>query len=72
MGVRRLHTEQYPKGLGNTTSNISIYFKEKPIEKTSFSCSRLEPLNKILKESKVENILLTGIETHIQNIKILK
>jgi len=59
-------TEQYPKGLGPTVSEIKEQLPSyQPIEKLTFSCCE-EPnfLNEIKKLNK-KSIILTGMETHI-------
>ena len=60
-------TEQYPKGLGLTISNIkeisddtSVYF-----EKTSFNALNHEDILCAIKNLNRKNIVLFGIETHI-------
>ncbi len=59
-------TEQYPKGLGQTVSEIREALPSyRPIEKLTFSCcgepSFLEEINKLGKKT----IILVGMETHI-------
>jgi isochorismate hydrolase len=61
-----LATEQYPKGLGRTVSEV----KEElgpitPIEKVSFSCCGVTPFNERLEELKRNQIILTGMEAHV-------
>jgi len=59
-------TEQYPKGLGYTINNLKECI-ENPItiEKNSFSCFGSKEFEEHLKEKKIKNILLIGIETHV-------
>ena len=59
-------TEQYPKGLGSTVSELKDFiYPENIFEKTSFSAlENKEVLGKI-KSFNPKNIILTGIETHI-------
>jgi len=59
-------TEQYPKGLGRTISEV----KEElglivPLEKVSFSCCGVDAFNERLKETGRNQIVLAGIEAHI-------
>ncbi|BCB95212.1 hydrolase [Dissulfurispira thermophila] len=59
-------TEQYPKGLGQTVTEIKDALPSyQPIEKLTFSCCE-EPnfLNEIKRLNK-KTIILTGMETHI-------
>ena len=59
------YTEQYPKGLGRTTSKISSHLADlKPIEKNRFSAAD-EQFIAILREKQVSQIILTGIEAHV-------
>ena len=66
LGVPIIATEQYPKGLGNTISEVREYIKEEELcEKTSFSAlENPDVLNKI-KACSPKNIVITGIEAHI-------
>ncbi len=61
-----LATEQYPKGLGKTVSEV----KEElgsivPIEKVSFSCCGVNAFNERLEETGRKQAVLTGIEAHV-------
>lgn len=61
-----LATEQYPKGLGNTVSEINKNIqKENIFEKTSFSALDDDKLKNKLKGLNKHQIILLGIETHI-------
>ncbi len=61
-----LLTEQYPKGLGQTVSEIrdalSVY---QPVEKLAFSCCGESAFMKALKTLNKKTVLLTGMETHV-------
>lgn len=61
-----LLTEQYPKGLGLTVSEIrdalSIY---QPVEKLAFSCCGEPAFMNTLKALNRKTVLLTGMETHV-------
>jgi nicotinamidase-related amidase len=60
-------TEQVPDKLGETTPEIGKLLLEsaRPISKVSFSCCGNEPFMAQLKTLHRQQILLTGIETHI-------
>lgn len=59
-------TEQYPKGLGKTVSRISSCLEEHLFfEKNCFSSCGVDELSKWLKDSGRNQIILTGIETHV-------
>ncbi|RLI13392.1 hydrolase [Candidatus Bathyarchaeota archaeon] len=58
-------TEQYPKGLGPTIPEIRKFLRVKPIEKIEFSCMASSGFRRRLFETNAENLVLTGIETHI-------
>lgn len=64
--VSRLYTEQYPKGLGRTDSDI---LKEcgnlDPIEKTAFSCMGAPSFKEKLEASSKPIVVISGMETHI-------
>lgn len=60
------YTEQYPKGLGPTTSAVKEVLNESiAIEKMSFSCSGAPGLFEELKKKKIEQVVLCGIESHV-------
>jgi isochorismate hydrolase len=66
MRIPILLTEQYPRGLGNTTPEIKRELEPiLPIEKVAFSCCEVEVFNKKLDSTKRKQIILSGIETHI-------
>ncbi len=61
-----LVTEQYPRGLGHTDSEIDSYIGEvHRIEKIAFSCFGEPKFLGRLKGMNVQTLLLGGIETHI-------
>lgn len=62
-----IHSEQYPKGLGNTVSDIATHFPETSgsITKTSFSCAEAEGFNELIVKQNRQQIIITGIESHI-------
>ena len=61
-----LVTEQYPKGLGQTVSEIRealpLY---QPVEKLAFSCCGESAFKNALRALKRKTVLLTGMETHV-------
>ncbi len=60
-----LFTQQYTKGLGPTIEPLSKYIRTSPIEKVTFSCCQVPAFMEQIIETGAENIVLTGIETHI-------
>ncbi len=59
-------TEQYPKGLGPTVSEvIDVLPAYHPIEKLSFSCCGEPNFMDLLKLQNRKTVILTGMETHI-------
>tara|TARA_B100000029_G_scaffold407367_1_gene408259 strand:- start:350 stop:844 length:495 start_codon:yes stop_codon:yes gene_type:complete len=60
-------TEQYPRGLGHTVTGIreNLPKTTKIIEKTEFSAVQNPAFQEILSQGLPEDILLTGMETHI-------
>ncbi|MDT7540452.1 MAG: hypothetical protein QOE33_356 [Acidobacteriota bacterium] len=67
LGVPLLVTEQYPKGLGHTASEIRTVLPEgfEPVEKTAFSSCGARPFLAQLDETGARQILLCGIEAHV-------
>lgn len=70
LDVRRLLTEQYPKGLGPTDPEVAARMP-KAIEKTAFSGCGSEAFLASLGEAAsaeqaaVESVVLAGVETHV-------
>lgn len=60
-------TEQYPKGLGETVSEVkdSIGADVEIFEKNTFSALDNDEIKKFVKSKKRKQIVLFGIETHI-------
>lgn len=67
LGVPIIVTEQYPKGLGRTASEILAKLPEgfRPIEKLTFSSCGVAEFSAQLREQRVEQVMLCGIEGHI-------
>lgn len=70
LSIPTIITEQYPKGLGGTVSQIKdvIDTETYTVEKTSFSAMAEEAFAskiKQLKDSNINQIFICGIETHI-------
>ena len=61
-----LHSEQYPKGLGNTVAAIAEHFPESSsVTKTSFSCSDAEGFNDLIATQKRQQVIIVGMESHV-------
>ena len=67
MNIPMVITEQYPKGLGSTITDItSVIDESTPIlEKTSFSAMLTPEFADKIKSLGKKNIIVGGIETHI-------
>ena len=66
MAIPVLITEQYPKGLGPTVSEIKRELGPTlPIEKVSFSCCGVETFNEKINQTGRKQVILSGIETHV-------
>lgn len=67
LGIPITVTEQYPKGLGFTISDIkeTIGSDFNPIEKVVFSCARSPEFKSALEETGKKEALVCGIETHV-------
>jgi isochorismate hydrolase len=66
MAIPILITEQYPKGLGKTVPEVKMELGSlSPIEKVSFSCCGVEAFNDKLNQLARNQVILTGIETHV-------
>jgi len=57
-------TEQYPRGLGPTTSELAERFGEIP-SKLTFSCGGCPEIFKAFQERGIYKILIAGIEAHV-------
>ncbi|EEB35370.1 isochorismatase family protein [Anaerococcus hydrogenalis DSM 7454] len=64
-GMKKIATEQYPKGLGQSLEDIKEYLDDDHIfSKTSFDAITDE-VSSYLKENKITNVVITGAESHI-------
>lgn len=64
-GMKKIATEQYPKGLGQSLEDIKQYLDDDHIfSKTSFDAITDE-VSSYLKENKITNVVITGAESHI-------
>ena len=64
-----LITEQYPKGLGNTSKRIHMPDKKQSIKKMNFSCFGSGEFVKKIEDLDVDSIVLFGIEAHVCILK---
>lgn len=62
-------TEQYPKGLGNTCTEIELPENISPVEKMCFSCMQSENVIQQLKANNITTLILCGVESHICVLK---
>ncbi|MCF7855198.1 MAG: isochorismatase family protein [Candidatus Pacebacteria bacterium] len=60
-------TEQYPKGLGDTTASVLADLPEQQvrISKTAFSCWGAAAFCATMTSLKPSSLVLTGVETHV-------
>jgi nicotinamidase-related amidase len=67
LGVPLVVTEQYPKGLGHTASEIRAVLPEglEPTEKTAFSSCGAREFVSRLERAGARQVLLCGIEAHV-------
>lgn len=64
-GIKKIATEQYPKGLGQSVDEIKENLDDEHIfSKTSFDAITDE-VSSYLKENKITNVIITGAENHI-------
>ena len=63
LGVRRVLTEQYPKGLGATPSDLASKLPP-AVTKMAFSCCGCEAFTATI-AADIESVLLCGLETHV-------
>ena len=60
-----LASEQYPQGLGPTVERLATILGDTPPGKLTFSCARDEGLRRAIEDSGRNQIIVTGIETHV-------
>ena len=66
LGLPTLVTEQYPKGLGRTVSEVAEHLDQvDPIEKVCFSAVQADGFSRALQDGRRDQVLLCGIETHV-------
>jgi nicotinamidase-related amidase len=66
LGSPVFYTEQYPKGLGPTAAVLLDELTGiNAVQKMSFSCSGAEDLFDQLKLKNIEQVVITGIESHV-------
>ena len=58
-------TEQYPKGLGHTTSALSGATDECCVEKLAFSCCGESEFITALEKTGATQVVITGMESHV-------
>ncbi len=63
--IPTLITEQYPKGLGTTVSELQEFCKNNVYEKTAFSALADENISQAIVGTKRSQVVLFGIEAHI-------
>ena len=64
LNVRVAATEQYPKGLGPTTTELADRLGEIP-DKLTFSCGGCPEIFEAWRDSGIFKVLVAGIETHV-------
>jgi nicotinamidase-related amidase len=64
LGMTVQATEQYPKGLGATVSELAARLPVRP-EKTAFSCCAIPAVIEGFRSAGRFKVLLAGIETHV-------
>lgn len=65
LGIPTLVTEQYPKGLGKTYSEIKIPQHSQVLEKTHFGIFGDENITRHIAQSKAKTLVFFGIESHV-------
>jgi len=58
-------TEQYPKGLGGTVTDLAGCLPDSPIVKDTFSCMREPVARAAITGVERQQVIVTGIETHV-------
>ena len=66
LSVPILVTEQYPRGLGRTLDSIAGAIGPfEPIEKLTFSAMGVEEVLRSLKDARVRDVIIVGMEAHV-------
>jgi nicotinamidase-related amidase len=65
LGIPVVTTEQYPKGIGHTVSELSAACNEIVIEKVCFGCCGEPTFLEALKATGRTQVLITGMEAHV-------
>ncbi|MGL4483940.1 MAG: hydrolase [Anaerovoracaceae bacterium] len=66
VGLPVIVTQQYTKGLGETTGKIKEALGVfTPVEKTTFSVFGTDEFIKVLNKSKAKQLIICGIESHV-------
>ena len=65
LGLKILFTEQYKKGLGETSKQIIIPTNSTNLEKISFSIFGDEKIKNFINQNKIKNLIIIGIEAHV-------
>jgi nicotinamidase-related amidase len=65
LDVPVLASEQYPQGLGPTVESLASILGDTPPGKLTFSCARDDGLKRAIEDSGRNQIIVTGIETHV-------
>ncbi len=64
LGMTVQATEQYPKGLGSTVSELAARLPVRP-EKTAFSCCAIPSVVETFHREARPKLVLAGLETHV-------
>ena len=64
LGIPVAATEQYPQGLGSTTSELASRLSDIPA-KLAFSCGECGPIFEAWQQQGIFKILVCGIEAHV-------
>ena len=65
LDVPVLASEQYPQGLGPTVESLAAALGDTPPGKLTFSFARDDDLKRAIEDSGRNQIIVTGIETHV-------
>ena len=65
VGIPIFYTEQYPKGLGCTVESIKNELENEAEQKLSFSCIGADGLFYKLKNEKISQLIVCGVESHV-------